>query len=235
MFNRRLLTSVVAVAASIFAGTTAASADTVALVDNAAVVADAERGVAIQINSLASGDWGSIVYTPTSPLPINSISQFSIDYKVLQGNFSGGSPRFAFAIDKNNDGLFTQGANGDNYLVVYIQPNANVAYTPALNTWTNSGNLFANDASLRFEFAGSGGPTYKTFADIAPFVAGSNFNHAILAVDAGWKGAQSIRFDNISINGYATSVRDIAAVPTPAAASAGMALLGLLGLKRRRA
>jgi hypothetical protein len=161
-----------------------------------------------------------------SPIALNSITNLSADFQMLQGTISGGAPRFSIFDTTNNL------ANGA--YVYFGTPMGGGTFTdPNPGALQNTGN-YASAASsdLRVEINGfngdSTGNSYITWADFLARDGSALVAFVTLDVDGGFSSTQQAFIDNFVVGGAAT------ATPLPAALPMFLGGAGLVGMALRR-
>jgi len=129
---------------------------------------------------------GVVSYMPTSSLHFQDINTLSVDWKAVT-YWGGGSPRFALAIDWDEDGQFNHWVNGgqDGWAFVYLLQQWPVFYDGP-NDWKASGNLIGATEGI-FDTTQLGGPTgYGNYDQALALLAGKPVLEIMLVVDGGW-------------------------------------------------
>jgi hypothetical protein len=149
--------------------------------------------------------YAGLAHTPSSPYTMASVASIGMDYMMTQGCLSGGSPRFVFSVDTDNNGV----SNGTIICHVANPPSFNDC--PTLNQWISTGNLISlSDA--RWEIGGSlGGGPYRTHAQMLADFAGAEVLVAYIVTDSAWNGDDDMYVDNVNINGAVQSFNNATA------------------------
>jgi hypothetical protein len=173
--------------------------------------------------------YGGMFYTSANDpadttLSLDTLSQLSADYKMTEGTFGGGAPRFTFFDFNGNSGY-----------VYWGTPQGGGTFTdPNAGNWANTGN-YADPTStdLRVALNGFGGQstanTYETYAQAEATVGTTEIQYITLDLDGGFTGTQQMLADNFTVNGESFNAQ---AVPEPASFS--LLGIGALALLRRR-
>jgi hypothetical protein len=177
------------------------------------------------------------VYTNTSSLTPDTLTELSVDYEMQEASFENGAPRFSIGDSSGNEAYiyFGNTTNGFNF----TDPNAG---SSSLNSTGNYADLLSGE--LRVESNGFGGlntsntpMTWSQFLTADGGIAGSAAI-AFITVDLdggdGALGTQEMLLNNLDING---TIYSAPAVPLPApiyAVPVLMAGLGVLQLRKRR-
>ena len=177
----------------------------------------------------------SLSFDPATFVPFDNLS-LGADYDKLSGNFEGGSPRWVFLLDKNNNGVVDmddrQNLTGDARAILFWHggpigtgdndPGA-VTFDEFLTSditspWFEPLQGFTNE-----ELGGSN--PYRNYSEVMALVGDLDVLRIDLAFDSGWAGGgttQGVELSNIQV----------AAIPEPTAL--GLLGLGSLALLRRR-
>jgi len=151
---------------------------------------------------------GEVLYTPDS-LYFQDIYRLSTDWMAVTP-WGGGSPRFALAIDMDDDGIFDPYV-GDGWAFVYVLEQYPYFYGDPTD-WLNTGNLIGSTAGI-YDITQFGGPSgYSDYAGALALLNGKRVLAVMLVVDGGWFDPyyQVVWANNITVNSSVFS----AAAPT---------------------
>ncbi|WP_157557542.1 hypothetical protein [Intrasporangium oryzae] len=141
-------------------------------------------------------DYSTAVFTPTSSLTFNDITNLSATYSFTQGDCYGGSLRWTINVTHFDPVL--QKNVSQNVYVYYGDPGGVQSCTGAAS---GSGqNLITTGATNRFEIAGSGAPVYTTKDAVTPVVGTDHVNWVGLALDSGWSSDQKADVSDVTVN-----------------------------------
>jgi hypothetical protein len=172
--------------------------------------------------------YGYIRYKPDTPFALNNLTNLSTDFNMVQGPFTGGSPRFDIGLDFNNDGAFDW--TNDRLIYAYWGTQPWGGGTPPTG-WTNTGNFMGT--SLWGDITFFDGNTQYTLAGLNTAFGNLNVMRVYVSLDSGWAGnSQILDIDNFTVN---NDVYSAASVPEPASMLLlGFGLIGLAGFATRR-
>jgi len=183
----------------------------------------------LRLSSPNSGTdpYGYIRYTPDTPFVLNNLSVLGVDFNMVQGPFTGGSPRFDIGLDFNNDGIYN-----DHLIWTYWGTQPYGGGTPPTG-WTSTGNFMDNSA-LWSPITFFDGNTQYTAAELKAAFGTLNVMRTYVSLDSGWAGnSQILDIDNFRVNNDVYSLSP-SPVPEPATMLLlGCGLLGLAGLRRK--
>jgi len=148
--------------------------------------------------------FSGIIHTLQSPTTFASLSYLGMDYRVTQGCWGAGSPRFQLAIDTDLNGT----SNGNVFVYVATPPNFNDC--PPIGVWQNTGNLLAA-TDLRFDLTQFGGNFYSTYAQAVSLLGSGNVLSANLVMDSSFVNNMAMDVDNINVGGAVQSFNDATA------------------------
>jgi|GEM_PF-4585341 len=144
-------------------------------------------------------DYAGLYHYPNAPYAVSSIASIGMDYKMVQGCLSGGSPRFVFSVDTDNNGI----SNGTIICHVSNPPSFNDC--PPLNQWISTGNLISQ-TDARWEIGGSlGGGPYQTHAQVVSNFGSAQVLVSYVVTDSAWNGDDDMLVDNVNLNGAVQS------------------------------
>ena len=162
-------------------------------------------------NGTAADDFGGIAFQDSNDsLTFAGLYGLSADYQVVTGDCGGGSPRFAIAIDMDDNGIFEQPTDGA--ISVYIGPAPNfIGCTPPTD-WQSTGNLIGIPSTdTRYDTSQfAGGTFYDTYDHALSLVGTKRVLFVILVVDGGWAVAgdvQTFNVDKFAVNNHTVVAR----------------------------
>lgn len=167
-----------------------------------------------QLTSDSSGGYGGMELKITNPLTLVQVTTLSADYRMVDGTFGGGAPRFT---------LFDSSLNSA--YVYWGTPAGGGSFTdPNAGTWANTGNLAAS-TDVRVYVNGFGGQSTPNFGETwQTFVTDHGsalLSFITLDLDGGFTGTQVMDVDNFTVN------REVFDATAPVPEPGTLALLGL--------
>ena len=221
MFSRKSQLAVL-IASSILVGSSAARADTFHLYssgDNVVV------GSAFQLTSDVTGaGYGGMYLSITNPLTVSGLTALSADYKMTEGTFTNGSPRFT---------LFDPSETGAAY-VYWGTPTGGGSFSdPTAGVFANTGNyasLLSSDVRVYDNnFAGDGhnGNIGETWAQFVAAQGSNSLGFITIDLDGGLVNhPQQALVNNFRVNDEIFTATP--AVPEPS--TWAMMVLGFAGV-----
>jgi hypothetical protein len=190
----RIVFGTVVSAAVLWASLTAQAAQPWSLFGDAQFVREGGKGNqwAIELSS-SDTSFSGISFSPRKDTTFADLRQLSASYKILEGGFGGGSPRFQVALDTDGDGDF------DGNVFIYLGTPPNFNDNPV--GWQSTGNLLASE-DLRFDLTQFGGPFYGSYEDALALVGDADVLSVDLVVDGGWLADQVILFDDVRVDNF---------------------------------
>lgn len=137
-----------------------------------------------------------IAHYPTSAFTFAQLTDLSANYKMLNGCFAWGAPRFSVLIDMDSSGTITP---ADKQVHIYWGTLPNYTDCPPLGVWQSTGNLAAA-MDARFDTGQVGGTFYDTRANADALVGTLTVLRVLIAVDGGGANHQSLLVDDIQVN-----------------------------------
>lgn len=149
-------------------------------------------------DSEGEGGGGIEFDQPNNPR-FKNIFELSADFRALEGGVGGGSPRFAFGLDLNNNGVFDEGIDAN--IFAYFGPVETGFHQPPSDVWENTGNLIGT-AERRWDLNQIGSTRYYDDYATALSMAGNyRILYVYLVIDSGWLfGDQIVQVNNVTVN-----------------------------------
>jgi hypothetical protein len=132
--------------------------------------------------------WGAVDLPIPARLKLRQLTHLSTDYKLVDGDCGGGSPRF--------EAWVTNGT-GNWKLHFYIGPAPYYTGCPP-DAYATSGNLAAPTSPV--DASQVGGSYSDPYANVQAKYGNYTVTHVYVDTDGGWLGDQTVDFDNTQVN-----------------------------------
>jgi len=150
------------------------------------------------VGGTTANDFSYLSFTPSVPVPFNSLAYLTASYTFTLGNCHGGSLRWQVWVDRNNDTI-----DNDGRLFIYYGalPNFTDCSSPDSVLDTNqSGENMISKPDFRFDTSQWGGTFYDTYADAQVLANNAAVRRASLVLDSGWGGDQRLTLGSATVN-----------------------------------
>jgi hypothetical protein len=150
---------------------------------------------------------GAAEFDVPAGLTFATLETLSSDYFIVTGDCVGGSPRFQIAVPET--GPVDADPSGDN-IFVYFEPRVPGDPPCPVGAWTSTGDMLAAGATV--DTSQLGGTFYHDYEDAVADFGSLSVLSVSLVADSGWLANQSIRFDNVNIDGDITTFEEVTTV-----------------------
>lgn len=169
------------------------------LFGGATVVPTGNPGNAAQLVSDGTTPFSGVTLDLPADTAWSDLDTVSADYNVTDDNCGGGSPRFTYKVDTNDDGV----SDGNVHVAIGPSP----TFTGCTPGWHNTGNMIGNEDAGRYDYSQFGGSPFTTYSGAPASVMNGEVLSVQMVVDGSWSaaatggdGEQTVLVDNILIN-----------------------------------
>lgn len=145
-----------------------------------------------------ANDYSFLSFSPSVPVPFDSLSNLRANYTFTLGNCHGGSLRWSVWVDRNNDTV-----DNDGRLFIYYGAYPNFTDCSSadslLDTNQSSENMLEKD-DLRFDTTQWGGLFYDSYSNAQTLAHNAPVMRASLVLDSGWAGDQRLTLGSATVN-----------------------------------
>lgn len=146
-----------------------------------------------------ANDFSFLSFTPSVPVPFDSLSNLAAEYTFTEGNCHGGSLRWSVWVDRNNDTV-----DNDGRLFIYYGASPSFADCTSpdsvlLDTNQSGENMIAK-TDLRYDTSQwAAGTFYNTYGNAQALANNAPVRRASLVLDSGWGGDQRLTLGSATV------------------------------------